>query len=212
MMRTEWLWRQQPVHKTISVAQLRDQLYDAITDLLHAHRGDTQAVLGELAAALGTARGYHATDFDDDFRVFDVTDPDEIARLDRDDEGRLVELSPDAYRLLCGLVQPADVVGRVGNHAANGAWDELREAFPLADYATGPDVVHVLMSSPIRRESEARDRVIDDVTEHPAVAEAVVTKTTKTADGWDITVAVRPVDDEDVEDLADTFTLISTEA
>jgi hypothetical protein len=212
MMRTEWLGRQQPRHATISVAHLRDQLYDAITDLLHAHRGDGQAVLGEMAAALNTAQGYYATDFDDDFRVFDVSDPDELCDPGRQDADRLVALSGGAHQLLCGLVQPCDVVGRVGEHADDGVWEELREAFPLAEYASGPDVVRVLVASPIKRESAARERVIDDVTEHPAIAEAIVTQTTKTTDGWAFTIAVRPADDATAQEIAEAFTVVVAEA
>jgi len=212
MMRTEWLWRQQPSHRTVDVAQLRDQLGDAIADLLHAHRGDRDAVVRELADALATAEGYYARDFDDDFRVCDLVDPETLDRPAGQHGDRLVSLSNGAYRLLCGLVQPADVVGRVGEPDAGSALAELRRTFPAAGYASGPDVVHAVMVSPIRREADARDRVMDDVTEHPAVAEARVTKSARRPDGWAFTIAVRPVDEDALEEIAEAFTLVDGEA
>lgn len=44
-----------------------------------------------------------------------------------------VELSPEAYAVLCGLVQPSDDAAPDGvNHAGifTATWDEIRAAFP----------------------------------------------------------------------------------
>lgn len=45
---------------------------------------------------------------------------------------RSVELSEDAYEMLCGLVQPTWIVEP--ECVTGFAWDELRRKFPLSDY------------------------------------------------------------------------------
>lgn len=48
----------------------------------------------------------------------------------------LVELSADAYRLLCGIVQSGDRIDR--ELLAGAGWEELRRSFPAAGYVREP--------------------------------------------------------------------------
>ena len=43
----------------------------------------------------------------------------------------IVELTEEAYSVLCGLVQPSEQVNADGIIASEPAWNELRESFPL---------------------------------------------------------------------------------
>lgn len=47
---------------------------------------------------------------------------------------RMVALSEDAYRVVCGLVQPTDVVNSNGVIAPPDTWTEIRKAFPLSAF------------------------------------------------------------------------------
>lgn len=57
------------------------------------------------------------------------------------EEVRLVALSRDAHRTVCGLVQPTDVVDTEQVFAAGEVWAEVRSAFPLAEAAVGEDEI-----------------------------------------------------------------------
>jgi len=213
-MRHEYLAGQPVRHTPMNLSDLRGQLSDAIGDLLHAHRGDRHALLEDLAVALHAGEGYYATDFDDEYRVADIDAADSLHdhRLANEDLERLVALSPDAYRLLCGLVQPTDQVGRVGEHADVDIWRELRRMFPVGAYVDGPDIVQILQFSPIAKQFAARERAIDDVTEYPDVTEAVVIASTGRGDGWEFTIAVRLLADADVDAFAAEFDVLDQEA
>jgi len=51
----------------------------------------------------------------------------------------LVALSPEAFRTVCGLVQPSTVVDSEEVCAADEIWAEIRSAFPAAEAAQGED-------------------------------------------------------------------------
>lgn len=57
------------------------------------------------------------------------------------DEVRLVALSHDAHRTVCGLVQPTDVIDTEQVFAADEVWAEVRSAFPLAEASVGEDEI-----------------------------------------------------------------------
>jgi hypothetical protein len=45
-----------------------------------------------------------------------------------------VDLTDEAYAVLCGLVQPSDDVNVDGIVADQEVWDEIRTRFPLQDF------------------------------------------------------------------------------
>ena len=47
---------------------------------------------------------------------------------------RTITISDEAYRALCGLVQPSDIVDADEVYTSDHTWDEIRAAFPLSDY------------------------------------------------------------------------------
>ena len=47
---------------------------------------------------------------------------------------KTITLSDDAYRVLCGLVQPTGVVDSDDVQAHDATWRELRGTFPHSDY------------------------------------------------------------------------------
>ncbi|HWC48512.1 MAG TPA: hypothetical protein VG448_06500 [Solirubrobacterales bacterium] len=57
------------------------------------------------------------------------------------EEVRLVALSSDAHRTVCGLVQPSGALDTDQVFAADEVWGEVRAAFPLAEAAVGEDEV-----------------------------------------------------------------------
>lgn len=52
-----------------------------------------------------------------------------------------VAISPDAYRVLCGLVQPSEDIDAETVMAPDATWTELRNIFPLASFSNpdGPE-------------------------------------------------------------------------
>jgi hypothetical protein len=57
------------------------------------------------------------------------------------EEVRLVALSRDAHRTVCGLVQPTDIIDTEQIFAAEEVWAEVRSAFPLAEASVGEDEI-----------------------------------------------------------------------
>jgi hypothetical protein len=57
------------------------------------------------------------------------------------EEVRLVALSGDAHRTVCGLVQPTDAVDTEQVFAAEEVWAEVRSTFPLAEASVGEDEI-----------------------------------------------------------------------
>lgn len=49
---------------------------------------------------------------------------------------QVIELSEGAYRVLCGLVQPTDVIDPFDVTGPDAAWEQLRRVFPVADAST----------------------------------------------------------------------------
>lgn len=57
------------------------------------------------------------------------------------EEVRLVALSRDAHRTVCGLVQPADVIDTEQVFAPDEVWAEVHSAFPTAEASVGEDEI-----------------------------------------------------------------------
>jgi len=56
------------------------------------------------------------------------------------EEVRLIALGPEAHRTVCGLVQPIDEVDPSEVFASDGAWAEIRSAFPASEARPGEEV------------------------------------------------------------------------
>jgi len=56
------------------------------------------------------------------------------------EEVRLVALSEEAHRTVCGLVQPTDEIDPSEVFASDGAWSEIRSAFPASEARPGEEV------------------------------------------------------------------------
>jgi hypothetical protein len=48
---------------------------------------------------------------------------------------KTIELSDEAYALVCGLVHPSDDIDTEKVVALDPTWSEVRSKFPLTDYA-----------------------------------------------------------------------------
>jgi hypothetical protein len=55
------------------------------------------------------------------------------------EEMRLIALSGEAHRAVCGLVQPTDVVDSAEVFAAEEVWAEIHSSFPAAEASVGRD-------------------------------------------------------------------------
>ncbi len=121
-------------------SDIRTALSDAIADLLHIHNGDQSAVLVELGVALEAGREHYAVEASGAEGIVKVYtqagEPDSLhqIRIAGNQFPRLTELSPDAHRVLCGLVQPSDVVDADDITAGPNTWAELRRTFPASGY------------------------------------------------------------------------------
>lgn len=56
------------------------------------------------------------------------------------EEVRLIALGEEAHRTICGLVQPTDEVDPTEVFASDGAWSEIRSAFPADEARPGEEV------------------------------------------------------------------------
>jgi hypothetical protein len=54
-------------------------------------------------------------------------------------EVRLVALGPEAHRTVCGLVQPTYEIDPTEVFASDGAWAEIRSAFPASEARPGEE-------------------------------------------------------------------------
>jgi hypothetical protein len=70
----------------------------------------------------------------------------------------LVVLSPEAHRTVCGLVQPTDEVDPTEVFASDGAWAEIRSAFPATEARPGKEVP----AAPAPGPATERILVLDD--------------------------------------------------
>jgi hypothetical protein len=64
------------------------------------------------------------------------------------EEVRLIALSGEAHRAVCGLVQPTDVVDSAEVFAADEVWAEIHSAFPAAEASVGEDEAEPLAPGP----------------------------------------------------------------
>jgi hypothetical protein len=59
---------------------------------------------------------------------------------ERVEEARLIALGAEAHRTVCGLVQPAEEIDPSEVFASDGAWAEIRAAFPASEARPGEEV------------------------------------------------------------------------
>lgn len=57
------------------------------------------------------------------------------------EEVRLIALGPEAHRTVCGLVQPTEEIDPSEVFASDGAWAEIRSAFPASEERPGEEVL-----------------------------------------------------------------------
>lgn len=61
----------------------------------------------------------------------------------------LIALGEEAHRTVCGLVQPTDKINPSEVFASDGAWSEIRSAFPASDARPGEEVPAAPAPAPV---------------------------------------------------------------
>jgi hypothetical protein len=143
--------------KTVNLDDQRTTLSDTLAELLHAHQGDHGKLLVELGVALEAASEHYANERLD----YDTTaegDDDLFAmRAERGSYPRAVALSAAAHRVVCGMVQPTDVVDADTVTADDHIWVEVRRVFPAEGYSpAGEHAIDLQLP-----DAEDRDRVLE---------------------------------------------------
>lgn len=100
---------------------------------LHMNRGEMLALLGHMQEPDGGAVIRRRLEvLLGEKTLGQVDDEAEQERQRR----RVEPLTEGAYRVLCGLVQPSDVIDPFDVTGPDAAWEQLRRIFPAADAST----------------------------------------------------------------------------
>jgi hypothetical protein len=100
---------------------------------LHMNRGEMIALLGHMQEPDGGAVIRRRLEVLLGEKTLGQVDDE----AEQERQRRQVEpLSEGAYRVLCGLVQPSDVIDPYDVTGRDGDWEQLRRIFPAADAST----------------------------------------------------------------------------
>jgi hypothetical protein len=122
------------------LAGVQTDSVDTVANILHFMARASEHPL-DAVVVLDSARMHFEAEVEPEW-----TEVEGKARREAEDEDfisappeRLVVLSPAAYALVCGLVHPASDIDDDGVTADAPIWDEVRNAFPLAEFHKGVD-------------------------------------------------------------------------